>query len=133
MGAIAEAIVAFAQPLIDQTDGSVSQMNQAMTMSQLCWNLALVPEDERETAIDKMKLEVNMTDEEFADFRENLLLPMIRRHCEMFPRLHNRSPWILDEPDATPPPARKSRGMERYAPCPCGSGRKYKFCCGAKK
>lgn len=35
MGAIADAIVAYAQPLIDQTDGSLEQLNQALAMSQV--------------------------------------------------------------------------------------------------
>ena len=38
MGAIAEGIAAYAQPLLDQTDGSLEQLNNAMTISQLCWN-----------------------------------------------------------------------------------------------
>jgi len=41
MGAIAEAMVAYAQPLLDQTDGSTDQMNKAFALGQLCWNLAL--------------------------------------------------------------------------------------------
>ena len=49
MGAIAEAFVAYAQPLIDQTDGSLEQMNKAFAISQLCYNLALLPDDERGT------------------------------------------------------------------------------------
>ena len=39
MGAIADAFVAYAQPLIDQTDGSEEQLSQAFAMSQLCYNL----------------------------------------------------------------------------------------------
>ena len=31
---------------------------------------------------------------------------------------------------ATPP--QPSAAIDRYAPCPCGSGEKYKFCCGEK-
>ena len=62
MGAIADAIVAYSQPLIDQTDGSVDKMNRAMTVAQMCWNLALSPEDEREAAIDEMKPALKMTD-----------------------------------------------------------------------
>ena len=34
MGAIAEGIAAYAQPLLDQTDGSIEQLNKAMTISQ---------------------------------------------------------------------------------------------------
>ena len=41
MGAIAEAFAAFAQPLIDKTDGSLEQVQNAFTLSQLCYNLAL--------------------------------------------------------------------------------------------
>jgi len=32
MGAMAEAIVAYAQPLVDETDGSIEQMNKAMSV-----------------------------------------------------------------------------------------------------
>ena len=34
-----------------------------------------------------------------------------------------------------PPQAGDGTPVRRdvYAPCPCGSGRKFKFCCGAKK
>ena len=50
MGAIADAIVAYAQPLLDATDGSVEEMNKAFTLSSLCYNLALLPEDRRDEA-----------------------------------------------------------------------------------
>ena len=40
MGAIADAVWAYAQPLLDDTDGSVEDMNWALSLSQLCWNLA---------------------------------------------------------------------------------------------
>ena len=45
MGALAEAFVAYAQPLLDQTDGSEEQLNKAFAISQLCYNLALLPDD----------------------------------------------------------------------------------------
>ena len=37
---------------------------------------------------------------------------------------------------SSPPPALSSKlpaPVDRYDPCPCGSGKKYKFCCGARK
>ena len=37
----------------------------------------------------------------------------------------------LPEPDGLPLPTRSSRAPGRNDPCPCGSGRKYKRCCGA--
>ena len=60
-------------------------------------------------------------------------------HCEMFPLLHQQRPMqqagggASRQPLASPAGrAEKFPGTDRYAPCPCNSGRKYKFCCGAK-
>lgn len=133
MGFIAESFVAYAQPLIDESDGSMEGMNRAMTIAQMCWNFALMPEDQRNAAIEEIKPTLNMTDEAFAEFRRHVILPMIRRHREMFPGLHARSratPILFDE---EPPPKKKPVVTDRYAPCPCGSGRKYKWCCGARR
>jgi uncharacterized protein YecA (UPF0149 family) len=144
MGAIAEAFAAYAQPLLDQTDGSEGQLNKAFAMSQLCFNLALLPEDGRDQAISKMKLSLEMNDEEFDDFRHSIVVPMIRRHEEMFPQMHRRvsttSSQTGPSPSAPSLGARPTRtaaaeaypGTDRYAPCPCNSGEKYKFCCGKK-
>jgi hypothetical protein len=46
MGTIAEPITAYAQPLLDDTDGSINQINTALALGQICWNLALMPEEE---------------------------------------------------------------------------------------
>jgi uncharacterized protein YecA (UPF0149 family) len=137
MGAIAEAIVAYAQPLIDETDGSTEQMNKALTISQACWNIALLPEEKRHASINSLGEALSMDDAELEDFQRSILLPMIRRHEEMFPKLHQRESikpphW---EPSLSPLPSAKSpkeKSQEpgRYDPCPCNSGRKYKFCCG---
>ncbi len=140
MGAIAEAIVAFSQPLLDQTDGSVEQLEKAMALSQLCYNLALLPEDSLDTTLGEMRPSLNMNDEEFDAFRRDIVLPMIRRHHEMFPFLHRRvstgpsqsGPSPRSQP-RTAATAEKQPPIDRYAPCPCNSGEKYKFCCGAKR
>lgn len=144
MGAIAEAMVNFARPLIDATDGSEEQLNRAMMLSQLCWNLSLMPEDRREESLANMQPSLHMDDTEFEDFRQTVVLPMIRRHEEMFPRLHGRQMESLglfesdfdQDPKPVPrilPPKTPVRGKYpgtgRYDPCPCGSGEKYKFCC----
>ncbi len=141
MGAIAEAIVAYVQPLIDQTDGSEEQLNKALAIGQVCYNLALFPEDQRDEAIGEMQSSLKMDDEEFAAFRRSIVDPMIQRHHEMFPRMHQR---VSSGPPPTqgfssvgPQPktaaAEAYPGTDRYAPCPCGSGEKYKFCCGKKR
>ena len=72
MGAIADGFAAYAQPLLEETDESIESINRAMTIAQMCWNLLLLPEDQREAAIEEMKPALNMTDEDFADFRQNL-------------------------------------------------------------
>jgi hypothetical protein len=133
VGAIAEAIAAYAQPLLDQTDGTIDKMNRAMTVAQMCWNLALLPEGQRETTIDELKPTLNMTDGEFTDFRQHVVLPMIQRHREMFPGMHARSKQTSNMVGVMPSPTKKHPGTGRNAPCPCGSGRKYKLCCGARK
>jgi uncharacterized protein YecA (UPF0149 family) len=145
MGAMADAFAAFAQPLIDQTDGSPEQLQKALTLSQLCYNAALLPADQREEMFADCRSSLGMNDDEFDDFQRSILEPMIARHEQMFPLLHQRrralssaggpSSWIEPRSLASEPraaaPAKKST-VDRYAPCPCGSGKKYKFCCGAK-
>jgi hypothetical protein len=81
-----------------------------------------------------------MDDEEFDEFRRSIIAPMIRRHQQMFPLMHQR---VATGPlqSGLSAPARPSMaassekypGTDRYAPCPCDSGEKYKFCCGAKR
>ena len=140
MGAMADAFAAFAQPLIDQTDGSHEQLEKAIAISQMCYNLALLPEDKRERALDEMRPDLKMDDQEFDAFRRSVIAPMIRRHEEMFPFMHRRvaSGPLLSGPSPQAHPrmaatGEKYPGTDRYAPCPCNSGEKYKFCCGAKR
>ena len=139
MGAIAEAFVAYAQPLLDQTDGSEEQLNKAFAITQLCYNLALLPVDQRDTMLDEMRQTLGMDDAEFAEFRRSVIVPMIRRHEEMFPGMRHMkftdlapSPSSPRAPTSKAAPGQKYPVTDRYAPCPCGSGKKYKFCCGAK-
>ena len=139
MGAIAEAFVAYAQPLLDQTDGSEEQLNKAFAISQLCYNLALLPDDRRDTMLSEMRQTLGMDDAEFAEFRRSVIVPMIRRHEEMFPGMRRLkftdsapSPSSPRAPTPNAAPGKRYPGTDRYAPCPCGSGKKYKFCCGAK-
>jgi hypothetical protein len=140
MGAIAEALVAYAQPLLDQTDGSTEDLDKAFAIASVCYNLALLPEDERERAFNEMRPDLKMDDEEFDEFRRSVIDPMIRRHEVMFPLMHRRvatgpllSGHSLSSQPKTAATAEKYPGTDRYAPCPCNSGEKYKFCCGRKR
>lgn len=144
MGAIADAFVAYAQPLLDQTDGSQEQLSKAFTIGQLCYNLALLPEGGRDQALREMRSSLEMDDEQLDEFRRSVVLPMIRRHEEMFPRMHGRGSASFSQvgPSPTGPSVGASQtkaarseaypGTGPYAPCPCNSGRKYKFCCGKR-
>jgi hypothetical protein len=138
MGAIADGFAAFAQPLIDQTDGSMEELNKAFAISQLCFNLAMVPEDSRDEALREIRQGFNGNDEEFEAFRISIIVPMIQRHEEMFPGMHMRPSDSLQSDFAprlqpTTVRAKETTTIDRYAPCPCNSGKKYKFCCGAKR
>ena len=138
MGVIAEGILAYAQPLLDQTDGSEEQLKKAMSLSQVCFNMALLPEEQRRQMLSEMRPSLQMDEDEFDDFRRSIIDPMIRRHQEMFPLMHRpgstaaspRAPSLQAPSRAAAGEA--SPGTDPYAPCPCKSGRKYKFCCRAK-
>lgn len=137
MGAIAESITAYVQPLLDETDGSIEQMNHALALGQLCWNLALMPEEARNEALREMRPSLKMEADEFEAFQRTVVVPMIRRHEEMFPRMHGlgstgASTGVSAPPFCTTPPVSREKysGTGRNAPCPCQSGKKYKKCCG---
>lgn len=137
MGVIGESIVAYAQPLLDEADGSSDGMNRALSLAQLCWNLALLPEKKREECLAEMRPSLEMDDATFEDFRQSVVLPMIRRHHEMFPNMPRHGSakaskaMVPPEPRAAATPQAESyRGTARNSPCPCNSGKKYKRCCG---
>jgi hypothetical protein len=137
VGAMAEAVVAYAQPLLDETDGSADRVNTAFLLAQLCWNLALMAEQERDEAIGTMRPALKMDDDEFEAFRRSVVAPMILRHREMFPHMHRSDSAepssvgrMTQRYPTTAARAVKYPGTGRNAPCPCNSGRKYKLCCG---
>jgi uncharacterized protein YecA (UPF0149 family) len=136
MGAIAEAFASFAQPLLEQTDGSLEEMNKALMLAQFCYNLALSPEESREKTLNEFKSALGMAEEEFAEFRRSTVDPMVRRHEQMFSRMNEivstgRSRSFRSDQE-TPKIANEKTAIDRYGRCPCNSGRKYKFCCGKK-
>jgi hypothetical protein len=148
MGVIAESMAGYAQPLIDATDGSIEQVQKALNIAMMCWNLAILPPQQREAAIEDMRARLEMGEAEFDEFRQSILNRMIRRHIDMFPGMHGalrdggaaapHLPW----PTRTGPATSEDMGLPtktgnhpkvgRYDPCPCGSGKKYKWCCEKK-
>lgn len=140
MGALAEGFAAYVQPLIDQTDGSIEQLKKAFAIGQLCYNLALLPDDSREKMLSESRQSLHMDEEEFETFQRTIVIPMIRRHQEMFPQLHRRisTASMQSGPSSRAQPGINALGeiypgTAPYAPCPCESGRKYKFCCRSKR
>lgn len=128
MGVIAESILEYAQPLLDEADGSHEQMQSALTIAQMCWNLALLPESEREEMLVAMRPALNMGETEFADFRSSVIAPMIARHREMFPNMSQQASQTTTAGGS--PSKKRYPGTGRNEPCPCKSGKKYKRCCG---
>jgi hypothetical protein len=118
----------------NKTDGSPEQMNRALLFTQLCWNLALLPEDMRENSIANMQPILKMGDANFDDFRHSIVNPMLKRHQDMFPRMHGSNIYSISAPATQPRPTapiriKKYPGTGRNEPCPYNSGRKYKLCC----
>jgi uncharacterized protein YecA (UPF0149 family) len=137
MGVIAESIAAYAQPLLDQSDGSADGMQRALTLAQVCWNLALSPEKERDAGIAELRRSLHMDDSEFEGFRQSVVMPMICRHHDMFPhmpRLGSMNQSGAPLAPQTHPTAslrtEKYPGTGRNVQCPCNSGKKYKRFCG---
>jgi hypothetical protein len=138
MGAMADSMAAYAQPLVDMTDGSEEEMNRAFSVAKICWNLALLPAEEREAVIVEMRSSFPMDDDEFVSFRSTVIDPMIQRHQELFPALSRLGAGSFREgsapvqaQSARPVVEEKYPGTGRNEPCPCKSGKKYKRCCGA--
>ena len=135
MGVIAESIAEYAQPLLDQTDGSAEDVNRAFSIAQICWNLAVMPEESRAEVIADMQATFKMDDGEFNEF-QSIVDPMIQRHYDMFPHMPRLGSKVqptgasasLTHPST--PRIEKFPGTGRNRPCPCNSGKKYKMCCG---
>ena len=104
MGAIADAVWAYAQPLLDDTDGSVEDMNWALSLSQLCWNLALLSKEKREQSIEEMR---PMLLEAGADFEEFRTSVSFRQACNFFVDWRPGSLGRLRAVQTTRQPARR--------------------------
>ena len=84
----AQQMMDFAEPLLDESDGSTEALNKALSLATVFWNLALAREEDREEAIAKAMLK-DADPEVSAAFQQMAQL-MIARHETMFPELHCR-------------------------------------------
>lgn len=92
---IADAMGAYAQPLVDRTDGTPEQVEKAMMIAMLCWNMAILPDEEHDEFLADMREPFQMDEETFRAFRREVIDPMILRHREMFPGMSGRRTSIL--------------------------------------
>lgn len=136
MGVIAEGFAAYAQPLLDETDGSPEEVERALLISELCSVLAQLPENNRDAKLRDVQRSLEMGDDDFEAFRSSVIEPMVRRYEEMFAPLHMQIDRLVESAAEYHRLGAKAvetyPGTDRYAPCPCNSGKKYKFCCGKK-
>lgn len=132
MGAIADAMMRYAQPLVDTCDGSQEELQKSYMLAQLCWNATLVSEATRAEYLAEMRPAFNMNDEEYLDFLQNVVEPMVQRHHEMFPEMRVKGATALSPASSAPRTKTETKypGTGRNEPCPCGSRKKYKRCCG---
>jgi preprotein translocase subunit SecA len=132
MGAIADAIAAYAEPLLKDSSGTPEGIQFAFAMAQLCWNLAVAPEEEWDEILNFMKKELKLEDAEFEECKRDIFFPMVKRHKEMFPNLHDKNSghdvrnFLSDERFMS----NQKQRVGRNSPCPCRSGKKFKQCCG---
>src|SRR5664280_357874 len=91
----AQEMADFVQPLLDTTDGSIEEMNKIFSLGMLCWNIALLPTQRRESAISETTAKFAKADEDKNAFH-SMIEMMVARHEGMFPRLHQRRAFEAD-------------------------------------
>ncbi len=86
-----------------------------------------------------MQISLKMADEEFEAFRRSVITPMFQRHQMLFAKTHRRGSTDVSNsgPGHRTGPTLKTTAeenpkTERYEPCPCNSGLKFKFYCCKK-
>lgn len=127
-------------PVLGQDEAGRAQGNawaigfvRGMALRPEAWD-ALDEDEEFADALDPlMRLVEEVEPEEDAEplpisdeERGPLIEAMFEGVMDVYERLRTER-----ERNLAPPPARRGDKVGRNDPCPCGSGRKYKLCCGA--
>jgi hypothetical protein len=90
-----KSIADYAQPLVDQAEGSPGKIEKALGLAMICWNLSILPDAEHDEFLADLQKTLEMDDKTFREFRRDLITPMIRRHREMSPEMDPaRRSWI---------------------------------------
>jgi hypothetical protein len=82
-GGLAQQMIEFVQPLLDNSDGSKEQVEKAISFGMLCWNIAILPRAERAAEIEAAEHDIAKTDEDREAFRDLAEL-MLARHEKLF-------------------------------------------------
>ena len=110
--------------LLDNVDKA--WVNHIDTMEQLKTELST-----REDPINTYRKEGSeMFDEMTAGIRENTAKFLVNARFSVVQRTETEKPAIVINSTNAPRPVKKDQKVGRNDPCPCGSGRKYKNCCG---
>lgn len=90
-GGSGNAIQSFLQPLIDQTDGSPEQVEKAISLGMLFWNMALTPDDiDLTQELRQTLVEVGIADPDEQKEFFALARREVERHRRLFPEMHRR-------------------------------------------
>jgi hypothetical protein len=81
-------MVDFAQPLIDETDGSTDALSHVLNLSTFFWNIAVLPDNERREGM-LADMAERFAGDQREDFERTARM-MIERHRTMFPEWHSR-------------------------------------------
>jgi SEC-C motif len=88
-GGPARQMVDFVAPFLEEAAGDLEAMNRVMTFGMVFWNIALLPDHEREGATKRAEDAASKNDEDREAFR-SMASMMVARHQTMFPWMHER-------------------------------------------
>jgi preprotein translocase subunit SecA len=77
---------------------------------------------------DERILDLKLVDQKLAQGKERVLAGLEDKRYELMGDTIEKMKWLIGFREE---PVVKGRKVDRNEPCPCGSGRKYKKCCGA--
>jgi uncharacterized protein len=121
-----------AKPSHDDVRSWVRGFSKAMQLVPAAW-IALIEDEKTQPIIQPFVGFIDLDDGEPFEMRDDVddlldaaavLIPRTIPILRKLIRMRHR--------EASPPPARRRAKVGRNDPCPCGSGKKYKLCCGQR-
>jgi hypothetical protein len=83
-GGFADSLALLAEPLLEHSDGSLEQVQKAMSVAAVAWNIGLLPRDQQLAAIDETIAESSMETRDKENF-VLLLTGLVARFNELYP------------------------------------------------